>query len=92
MKNRKKNENETTSDKDNLHEALVKCGEACKKFHALFFDYEMDVAEMPIHVFLDLNRASEDYRYALARSKQPKVGDRWSEDTTSIAFYKEDEV
>ena len=92
MKDRKKNKTEKTMDANHLHEVLAKCGEACKNFHASFFDYEMDVAEMPIHVFLDLNRASEDYRYALARSKQPKVGDRWSEDTTSIAFYKEDEA
>ena len=87
MKDRKKNKTEITKDANNLHEVLIKCGEACKKFHASFFDYEMDVAEMAIHVFLDINRASEDYRYAVGRAAQSKGGDRYKEDVTCHHFY-----
>ena len=90
MKDRKKNKTEKTMDANHLHEVLAKCGEACKNFHASFFDYEMDVSEMGIRVFLDINRAAVDYRYALLRAKQPKVGDRHNDDTTCRHFYEDE--
>ena len=91
MKIRKKNKAEKEMDANHLHEALAKCGEACKGFHASFFDYEMDVSEMALRVFLDLNRAALDYRYALQRAKQTKVGDRHDDDVTCRHFYEEEQ-
>jgi len=90
MKERNKNKNEKIADENKLHEALVKCGEACKAFSAAFYDYEMSVDFMPVGVFLNLKEAACDRRYAMKRAAQPKVGDEWKEDVTCKRNYEDE--
>ena len=90
MKTRKKTEAEMKADADLLHTALGKCGEACKAFRSAFFDFEMDVGEMPLSLFLAIHHGAVEYRYAMMRAAQPKVGEKWEKEVTHKSNYEEE--
>ena len=90
MKTRKKTEAEMKADADILRVALEKCAVACKEFTQALMDYDLHVGHVSIDVFLKIRDAADDHRFALQRSKQPKVGDVWEELVTHKSNYEED--